>query len=294
MELAPFTQADLPDLLRLALQVQPELRYLDAKGWKAQLFGDPDRDDAYLLKAVEKRAFAGVALGVARRVSAGKVAWIRFVAVVPRFRRRGIGRLLFSELERRFQKRDCAEVRLGACPPPYVAGGVPLLATDLHCLLLSRGYRRDGTVLDMVSDLRQIKPLGAADRAALKAVGGRKAGPKDAEALRAMVRTAFPHWSWEVDAALAHGVVWVAGTPEAPTAFACADATHPGWFGPMGTLESERGKGLGRLLMTQCLLHLKKKGYRQARIPWVGPVPFYARFAAASLGPVYWTFVKNL
>jgi GNAT superfamily N-acetyltransferase len=294
MELAAFTERDVPELIRLARQARPELSYLDAKGWKAQLFADPDRDDAYLLKAVDKKTMIGAALGVARRADGGKSGWIKFAAVSPKARRQGVARALFSELERRFQKRDCTEVRVGACPPPYVDGGVPILSTEAFCFLSARGYERGGTIVDMVSDLKRLKPLGAGDLKTLKALGGRKAGKGDADALRAMVRGAFPYWAWEVDAALDHGVVWVAGLGGTVTAFACADGTHPGWFGPMGTLESERGKGQGRLLMAQCLLHLKKKGHQSARIPWVGPVPFYARYAAAALGPVYWTFLKRI
>jgi GNAT superfamily N-acetyltransferase len=294
MQIETLSPADLPALRSLALKALPELGYLDAKGWKAQLFGDPDCDSSYLLKAVAGKRLLGVGLGVARRNEGVKLGWVKLLAVEPKSRRQGVGRGLLAELERRFQKRDCAEARVGACPPPYVNGGVPVLDTAAHCFLLARGYERSGTVIDMVSDLRKLKPLGAADLKALKALGGRKAGPKDAAALRSLVQTAFPYWAWEAEAALEHGVAWVAGLDGAVTAFACADGTHPGWFGPMGTLESERGKGQGRLLMAQCLQHLKKRGFKSARIPWVGPVPFYQKHAAAGLGPLYWTFRKRL
>lgn len=294
MQLDTFREADLAALRPLALKCLPELGYLDAQGWKAQVFGDPDRDDAYLLKAVEGKRLLGVGLGVARRQAGGRMGWVKLLAVDPKARRRGVGRALLAELERRFQKRDCAEARVGACPPPYVNGGVPILDTAAHCFLLARGYERSGTVIDMVADLRKLKPLGAADLKALKALGGRKAGPKDLPALRALLQAEFPYWTWEAAAAMERGVVWVAGLDGAVTAFACADGTHPGWFGPMGTAESARGQGQGRLLMAQCLMHLKRRGVKAARIPWVGPVGFYQKHAAAVLGPVYWTFAKRL
>ncbi len=294
MRLDQLAPADLPALRSLAVKALPELGYLDAKGWKAQLFGDPDCEAGYLLKAVEGKRLLGAALGVARRIEGGKAGWVKFLAVDPKARRQGIGRTLLGELERRFQKRDCSESRVGACPPPYVNGGVPMLDTAAHCFLLAKGYQRGGTVIDMVADLRKLKPLGAEDLKALKALGGRKAGPKDAPALKALIQAEFPYWAWEADASLARGVVWVAGLQGAVTAFACADGTHPGWFGPMGTAERERGKGQGRLLMAQCLQHLKKRGAKAARIPWVGPVPFYVKHAAAALGPLYWTFSKRL
>lgn len=293
LRLEPLGPAALPGLRSLALKALPELKYLDVKGWKALAFDDPDADPSYQLLAMDGKRLLGAALGVSRKTSAGRVGWVQLLAVDPKARRRGVGRALLSELEQRFQRRDCVEARFGACPPPYVNGGVPMLDTAAHCFLLARGYERSGTVLDMVSDLRAVKPLPKDDLARLKALGGRKAGRKDADALRRLVREQFPFWTWEVDASLAKGVVWVAGQGGAVSAFACADGTHPGWFGPMGTLESERGQGQGRLLMAQCLLHLKKRGAKSARIPWVGPVPFYQRYAAASLGPLYWTFTKR-
>lgn len=294
LRLDAFGSADLKGLPAFARRCLPELDYLDVKGWKAQVIGDPDADTSYHLKAVEGKRLLGVALGVARKMGAERVGWVKLLAVDPKARRQGTGRALLGELERRFQKRDCSETRFGACPPPYVNGGVPILDTAAHCFLLARGYERTGTVLDMVGDLRAIKALKAEDLAQLKALGGRKAGAKETEALRALVRSQFPFWVWEVDDALQHGVVWVAGRQGTVSAFACADGTHPGWFGPMGTLASERGQGQGRLLMAQCLLHLKKRGVKAARIPWVGPVPFYQRYAAAQLGPLYWTFAKRL
>jgi GNAT superfamily N-acetyltransferase len=294
MQLESLSEKDLPQLAAFAKKALPELGYLDAKGWREQCWGDPDADGAYWLKAVKGKAWLGAAIGVARGSGEKKTGWVKLLAVEPKARRQGTGRALLAELERRFQKRDCHEARFGACPPPYVNGGVPILDTAAHCFLLARGYERSGTVIDMVGDLRKLKPLSAEDQKLLKAAGGRRAGAKDAAPLKAMLQQAFPYWVGEVEMGLRKGVVWVAGPAGSVTAFACADGTHPGWFGPMGTLESERGKGLGRLLMAQCLQHLKKRGVKAARIPWVGPIPFYRAYAAAELGPLYWTFSKRL
>jgi len=238
----------------------------------------------------------GAALGVAHKQADGsKRGFVKYLAVTPKARRQGIATLMLTELERRFQKRDCLEVRVGECPPPYVSGGVPLLSTAAHCLLLGRGYQRGGTVIDMEANLKAFKPVWTdADKKMVKAAGIRKAGPKDAAAIRAMLQAAFPFWVWEVEAALRKGSVFIATRGDDVTAFACAAGTHPGWFGPMGTLEVERGRGLGRLLMWKCLEVLKKDGAKSARIPWVGPIPFYSRYAGAQLGPVFWTFTKRV
>ena len=296
MELAPLTRKDLGELVKLSKVATPELGYLDVKGWEEQAFGDPDSDAAFLLKAMEKKALVGAAIGVAHKLPDGtKRGFVKYLAVHPKARRQGVATLLLSELERRSQKRECQDLRLGQCPPPYVSGGVPLLETAAHCLLLGRGYQRGGPVIDMVADLKAWKPAWSVlDQALLKEAGIRKATAKDAAAIHAMLQAAFPAWVWEVQAALRKGTVFIALRDGHVTAFACANGTHPGWFGPMGTLELERGRGLGRLLMWKCLEALKKGGTHAARIPWVGPVPFYARYAGARLGPVFWTFTKRV
>jgi GNAT superfamily N-acetyltransferase len=296
VELAPLIRKDLPELVKLSKAASPELAYLDAAGWGRQAFDDPGSDSAFLLKAVDKKAMVGAAIGVAHKQPDGsKRGFVKYVAVLPKARRRGVGTLLLSELERRFQKRECLDVRFGECPPPYVAGGVPMLATEAHCFLLGRGYQRGGTVIDMVADLKAFKAdWSEADKKLIKEAGIRKATAKDAPGIQAMLRSAFPFWALEVQGALDQGSVYIALRDGQITAFACADGTHPGWFGPMGTLEVERGRGLGRLLMWKCLETLKKGGAKEARIPWVGPIPFYARYAGARLGPVFWTFSKRV
>jgi mycothiol synthase len=297
MELAPLTRKDLPDLAKFAKAATPGLAFLDVKGWDELAFGDPDADASFVLKALEKKVWVGAAIGVAHKDASGiKNGYLKYFAVAPKLRRRGHARAIFGELERRFQKRDCAELRIGACPPPYAQGGVEMLDTASHCFLLARGYQRSGTLLDMQGDLKVWKPAFSADDLKLgKAHGLRKAGAKDAAAIELFLRQHFPHWVWEVGAALRKGTVFVTtNTSGAITGFACANGTQKAWFGPMGTAENERGKGLGRLLMWKCLEVLKKQGVKSTRIPWVGPVGFYARYAAASLGPLYWTFNKRL
>ena len=57
--------------------------------------------------------------------------------------------------------------------------------------------------------------------------------------------------------------------------FGCYDAAALGFFGPLGVLESQRGKDVGKALLLSCLLDMKLKGYGYAIIGWVGPAAFY-------------------
>lgn len=67
--------------------------------------------------------------------------------------------------------------------------------------------------------------------------------------------------------------------------FACYDAAALGFFGPMGLAETQRGKGLGRLLLQLTLHEMQLKGYGYAIIGGVGPAEFYTHTVGATLIP---------
>lgn len=48
--------------------------------------------------------------------------------------------------------------------------------------------------------------------------------------------------------------------------FICYEATAKNFVGPMGVLENQRNKGIGRALMLQCLYSMKEIGYAYAII----------------------------
>ena len=53
------------------------------------------------------------------------------------------------------------------------------------------------------------------------------------------------------------------------------------FFGPTGTKESERGKGIGKVLLVKSLLSLKEMGYGYAIIGGVGPEDYYKKVVDA-------------
>jgi ribosomal protein S18 acetylase RimI-like enzyme len=62
---------------------------------------------------------------------------------------------------------------------------------------------------------------------------------------------------------------------------ACYDATALGFFGPLGVIESARGKGIGGSLTKACLLDMRMKGYGYAVVGMAGNVDFYRKIADA-------------
>lgn len=64
--------------------------------------------------------------------------------------------------------------------------------------------------------------------------------------------------------------------------FACYDVSALGFFGPIGVLESERGRHVGKRLLLKTLDAMKAAGYGYAIIGWVSDAePFYRRTVGA-------------
>lgn len=87
-------------------------------------------------------------------------------------------------------------------------------------------------------------------------------------------------WASETEAAFANNPItcYVAVKDKKIVGFACYDATAKGYFGPTGVLDSERGKGIGKALLNQCLLAMWQDGYGYAIIGWTDEaVEFYKK-----------------
>lgn len=91
------------------------------------------------------------------------------------------------------------------------------------------------------------------------------------------------YWASEVDVAFGRQPVscWLAQRGNDIIGFACYEATARNFFGPTGTKESERGKGIGKVLLVKSLLSLKEMGYGYAIIGGVGPEDYYKKVVDA-------------
>ena len=65
--------------------------------------------------------------------------------------------------------------------------------------------------------------------------------------------------------------------------FACYDSCYRNFFGPTGVEESYRGKGIGKVLLFECLQGMRSQGYAYGIIGGVGPAEFYAKACGAEL-----------
>lgn len=94
-------------------------------------------------------------------------------------------------------------------------------------------------------------------------------------------------WSSEIDIAISNmpQTCFVAVEDKKVIGFACYDATALGFFGPIGVLESCRGKGTGKALLLSALLDMKLKGYGYAIIGATDKFAFYEKAVGAVVIP---------
>lgn len=93
------------------------------------------------------------------------------------------------------------------------------------------------------------------------------------------------YWKNETEAAFSQLPVncFIAQKDNDILGFACFESTAKNFFGPTGTLENMRGKGIGKVLLVKSLLALKEMGYAYAIIGGVGPADFYKNTVNATL-----------
>lgn len=93
------------------------------------------------------------------------------------------------------------------------------------------------------------------------------------------------YWKSEVEVAFSRQPVscWIAQRENEILGFACYESTARNFFGPTGTLESERGKGIGKILLIKSLESLREMGYVYAIIGGVGPAEFYTKAVGAKI-----------
>ncbi|MFC4146518.1 GNAT family N-acetyltransferase [Micromonospora mangrovi] len=254
-----------------------------------------------LVGAARGGELVGVLIGSVAQ-SDRRLGHVDLVAVAPAERRRGVGRALLAEAERRLAGLGAVELLLAGNPPYYAWPGIDVRYTPAVCAALRLGYRQDRTAWNMTAELAAgsaaLRPTDAAERRlADQGVTVRRAEPADLPALAAFARSAFGgSWDGELAGSL--------GRPDAGAhlaerdgellGFAAYGSSRPSWFGPMGTAPAAEGSGIGGVLLRRCLRDQAAAGHGSAQIGWVGPVPFYAGSAGARIERVFWLYRKPI
>jgi len=263
---------------------------------------DATHDPALMLCAQEAGQPVGFVLG---NIADGQ-AWVRAFLVRPDRQRRGIGTLLFDQVESVFAERGIDKVHVGWARPNYFLPGVDIKYTPAIVFLDRRGYQtnREARVnLDVAIAERNWDTDREETDLAARGFRVRRGRPGDEPAIARLCEMHGYH-GWAVEAAMAleerPTTVFVAESASHPDpecairAFAAHSVTGPAHFGPMLTAADLRGMGIGSVLLKRCMRDWQQAGVSRCEIVWAGPISFYARAVGATIGRAFWTFHKSL
>lgn len=259
---------------------------------------DPGYRPELFLGAHQGTGLVAAMVGVFRGEPGNGRCNLKIFGVLPEYRGRGIGSALLRALEEKAQQAGADNVEMPG-GFLYFFPGLDPRYTPAVAFLTRRGFKRTGEVFNMWADLTQHRWDTSAEEEMLKAEGItiRRLTAADREALGEFMLREFSR-AWLMETSLAYEndppTCHVAIVKDRIEAFAAGQVCGEGWFGPMGTSATLRGKGIGRVLMYRCFRDLRDLGYGGAVIPWVGPPEFYAKFAFAHIDRVFWQWRKPL
>ncbi len=262
---------------------------------------DEDFNPALTLLALgENNEPLGFIMGVIRKRKSGKVGYIKLLAVLKKYRRKGIATELYSIVEQRMKNSGVNVIRVYESYPNYFMPGVDPFYTEAVCFFERNGFKKFNDCSNLKADLVNQNFDTAKEERKLRAqeITIARATRKDFQPMIRWIRRNFAAWEAEIKAAFKNKPVslHIAKKKGRIIAFSAHETNNrgTGWFGPMGTNKAARGKGIGGILLKRCLKDLKNAGYNYSIIPWVGPIPFYMHYVNSKVDRVFWRYEKIL
>lgn len=283
-----FVDTDLPSLLdswNAANTADP----ITADRFLRLVLADTNFDSDGLFVACQEGRVLGAAYAVVRRHAwAGAdlqsdQGWLPFFFVSPSCQHAGLGKELVSRAMKWIKKQGATTVTFGAYTPNYIVPGIDKEAYPrAFGLLDSLGFKAvveavamDRSLVDfrqsdnvlarkdaLIQDGWRFEAITAGQVPQLVKLAGEHFNPDWARAIREAVAAGLPLESITVAVDPLGAIVgWAMhGTYEL-----CTER-----FGPFGVLESQRGLGLGRILLEQNLQRMKAAGAHSAWFLWTG------------------------
>jgi GNAT superfamily N-acetyltransferase len=116
----------------------------------------------------------------------------------------------------------------------------------------------------------------------------RRAQPFEITPVREFIKDNFSvSWADEISVGFANKpvTVFIATRDARLIGFAGYECTRKAFFGPTGVAQSERGRGIGKVLLIAALWGLRELGYVYGIIGAAGPVEFYRDTVGAIVIP---------
>lgn len=294
-----YRKEDFTSVLRL-LNQSCEYDSFSEEILEEKLYRDPFWNVDSTFIAEENAVIVGFMQGVLRDLRSEKFAYIKLMAVKKNSRRTGVATAMLKELEAYMLLEKVDRLRIYDVPLNYFMPGVDPRYTEAICFALKHGFERNGEAVNMELDLqkRSWETVKEIEKLQKEGVKIRRADKDDLNDILSFLKKEWELWQFEIRMAMESEKpsVFIALKNGEVKGFAAYDGNNQGtgWFGPMGTAEVFRGKGIGRILLYNCLEDMRLKGHKQAVIPWVAPIAFYAHFCDAKISRTFWRFEKSI
>jgi mycothiol synthase len=274
---------DEPDLLELwnaALPYDP----IDRPTFRRKVLLDPNFSPDHLLLAESDGALTGFSLCLMRRVPMDKVGlepergWITAFGVAPDSRRQGIGDALLGRAMEAFAAAGRREVLIAPYTPNYFVPGVDVerYAEGL-AFLQKRGFGVVSRPLSMDANIVLFDYAPWAEREAKlqkQGISVRSMRPVDIPRLLELLEAHMPG-DWlrharelllDISKGLGdHEQFTLALRAGEVVGYCQFEREH---FGPFGVRSDLQGRGIGTVLLAQCLRTMQRKGLHNAWVLW--------------------------
>lgn len=299
MEIEKFQNTDFDDVLDL-LNSSMEFDKFTSKLLYEKIYDDKDFNSSINLVAKENSKIIGFLGGVIRQRENEKVAYVKLFAVDFKNRRKGIGSALYNEFEKEIIRNEVKKIRPFESYPNYYMPGIDPFYTEAICFFERNKFKKVGDCSNLSAELQFQNFSTEVEEKKLFTEGFeiKRVEESEYDEMIEWTEKNFKAWIGEVNSAFANSEIsiYIAKLNSKIIAFSAYETNNKGtgWFGPMGTTEAARGKGIGGILLKRCLEDMKRIGFQKAIIPWVGPIPFYMHYCNSKVERVFWRYEKIL
>ncbi len=298
MQIVNFSEEFLKPTAKLCRQ-NMELDIMPDFLLKEKTFGDADYNPNYTLVAIDEDQIPiGFIQGLIRNREDGLTGYIKLLCVDSNERRKGIASALYNEVEDKFIQNKVRKIRVYESYPNYFMPGVDPFYTEAVCFFEKKGFKKFKDTANLKIDLL-ANDFDTKDEEIIlekENIICRRADIKEKEKILKWIDLKFPVWHFEVEEAFNNQLItlFITEVNNEIKAFCAHEVNNKGtgWFGPMGTEESLRGKGVGGILLKKSLADMKEMGFVTATIPWVGPIPFYMHYVNSKVNRIFWRYEK--
>jgi GNAT superfamily N-acetyltransferase len=269
------------DLLKRTLVADP----MTSEVFQRKVLLDPNFDTRSALVAEERGMVVGFALGITRKLPIEDQApdfdrgWITLMAVDLKFQRQGIGQELLRHIEAYSKEKGVKSVWVSPYAPNYFSPGIDVNAYPGAIEFFKKdGYEEvyrplsmDASLLGLETPEWVIEKERELPNAGVRVEQFR---PSHILPILEFMKSEFPgdwqRYIRETMTRITRGPdtsdsVWIAIENGRVLGFAQHEGER---FGPFGVASSERGRGIGAVLLFKCLHAMRDKGLHNAWFLW--------------------------